>query len=307
LNDMATAAARVGFFYMRNHRISQATFDRIFEATKDFYALPLDAKTEVSITNNDHFQGYVGPMNIGDDPNITASLQEAFQIRRPLAPNDPDLLAGKPLHGEIPWPSAMPSLKPRMMNYFGEMSEFGYEMLGIFEECLDMPRGCLNQFFNKDMHLLRLLYCPPQPPEASGEHIGARAHTDTDAFTFLLQDGNGGLEVRNRDGEWVAVPPIHGTLVVNVGEVVKVWTDGVFSSAVHRVINRSGKRRYSIAFFMYPSYDAVIHPVIKNPDPSNVAPEDLPTSMPRDRAFVYGEFQARNAARILPKKSALAG
>ncbi len=137
-------------------------------------------------------------------------------------------------------------------------------------------------------------------------HLGARAHTDTNAFTILAQDSNGGLEVRNRAGDWVGIPPIDGTFVVNVGEVLKVWTDGVFSSTLHRVINRSGNRRYSIPFFMYPSYDAVIQPLIKNPDPSNIAPEDLHTSMPRDKPFIYGELKSRSTAKIMPGNVATA-
>ena len=110
----------------------------------------------------------------------------------------------------------------------------------------------------------------------------------------------GGLEIRNRDGDWVAVPPIPGTLVLNVGEVLKVWTDGVLSSTVHRVINRSGHERYSIPFFMFPSYDALISPLIRNPDPANVAPENLHTSMPRDKPFVYGHWKAQASANIYP-------
>ncbi len=113
------------------------------------------------------------------------------------------------------------------------------------------------------MNSLRLLHYPPQKPDEDGVHLGARAHTDTNAFTILAQDNNGGLEIRNRDNEWVAVPPIAGTLVVNVGEVLKVWSDGIFSSTLHRVINRSGRRRYSIPFFMYPSYDALIQPLLQ--------------------------------------------
>jgi isopenicillin N synthase-like dioxygenase len=167
---------------------------------------------------------------------------------------------------------------------------------------LDLKEGALKPYFGKDMNSLRILHYPPLPPEDDGVHLGARAHTDTNAFTILAQDNNGGLEIRNRDNEWVAVPPIENTFVVNVGEVLKVWTDGIFSSTLHRVINRSGRERYSIPFFMYPSYDALIQPLMKNPDPANVAPENLHTSMPRDKPFVYGAFKAASTARIMPGK-----
>jgi isopenicillin N synthase-like dioxygenase len=217
-----------------------------------------------------------------------------------LADDDPDLLAGKPLHGKIPWPSAMPDLKPRMMAYYDKVNVLGYELLALFELALGLRERELRQYFGKDMNSLRLLHYPPQKPDEDGVHLGARAHTDTNAFTILAQDNNGGLEIRNLDNEWVAVPPIEGTLVVNVGEVLKVWSDGIFSSTLHRVINRSGRRRYSIPFFMYPSYDALIQPLLKNPDPANVAPENLHTSMPRDKPFVYGEFKSRHTAKIMP-------
>jgi isopenicillin N synthase-like dioxygenase len=241
-------------------------------------------------------------MTKGTGKALSENTQEAFQFRRPLAADDPDLLAGKPLHGRIPWPSAMPDLKARMLAYYDKVNGLGYELLTLFELGLDMPAGTLERYFKKDMNSLRILHYPPQPPEDDGVHLGARAHTDTNAFTILAQDDNGGLEIRNRENEWVAVPPIAGTFVVNVGEVLKVWTDGILSSTLHRVINRSGRERYSIPFFMYPSYDALIEPLLKNPDPANVAPENLHTSMPRDRPFLYGEFKAQSTARIMPGK-----
>jgi isopenicillin N synthase-like dioxygenase len=300
--QIAEVCGRVGFMYIKNHRISPRDIDAIFKTAADFHNLPLDAKMEVSITKNNHAQGYLHGMTKGNAANLSENLQEAFQIRRPLADDDPGLLAGKPLHGKIPWPSAMPDLEPRMMAYYDKVDALGYEMLALFELSLDMPAGTLKQYFKKDMNSLRLLHYPPQKPDEEGVHLGARAHTDTNGFTILAQDSNGGLEIKNREGEWVAVPPIDGTFVVNVGEVLKVWTDGIFSSTLHRVINRSGRRRYSIPFFMYPSYDALIQPLMKNPDPGNVAPENLHTSMPRDKPFVYGEFKARSTARIMPSK-----
>jgi len=299
---IAEACGRVGFMYVKNHRIAACDVAAVFKTAADFHELPLDAKMEVSMTRNNHAQGYLHGMTKGNAKSLSENLQEAFQIRRPLADDDPNLLAGKPLHGKIPWPGAMPDLKPRMMAYYDKVDVLGYELLALFELSLDLPAGKLEQYFKKDMNSLRLLHYPPQRPDEEGVHLGARAHTDTNAFTILAQDDNGGLEIKNRDGEWVAVPPIADTFVVNVGEVLKVWTDGIFSSTLHRVINRSGRERYSIPFFMYPSYDALIHPLMTNPDPSNVAPENLHTSMPRDKPFVYGEFKARSTARIMPSQ-----
>jgi isopenicillin N synthase-like dioxygenase len=301
-DDIAEVCGRVGFMYITNHRIAANDIAAVFATAADFHNLPLEAKMEVSLTRNNHAQGYLHGMTKGNDTKLSENLQEAFQIRRPLADDDPGLLAGMPLHGRIPWPSAMPDLKPRMLAYYDKVDALGYEMLSLFELSLELPAGALRLFFKKDMNSLRLLHYPPQRPEDDGVYLGARAHTDTNAFTILAQDANGGLEIRNREDEWVAVPPIGGTFVVNVGEVLKVWTDGIFSSTLHRVINRSGRERYSIPFFMYPSYDAVIQPLLKNPDPANIAPENLHTSMPRDRPFVYGEFKSRSTAKIMPGK-----
>jgi isopenicillin N synthase-like dioxygenase len=257
---------------------------------------------EVSLTRNRHGQGYMHGMTKGVHQKLAPNMQEAFQIRRPLAPDDPDLHSGKPLHGPIPWPSAMPDLEPRMMAYCHKIDALGYALLELFE----LAPGTLRASFAKDMNSLRLLHYPPQAPDQEGGHLGARAHTDTNAFTILAQDDCGGLEIRNRDDRWVAVPPIPDSFVLNVGEVLKVWTDGVFSSTVHRVINRSGRERYSIPFFMYPSYDALIERLIENPDPSNVAPENLHTSMPRNEPFVYGHFKSRATANIMPGKITVA-
>jgi isopenicillin N synthase-like dioxygenase len=300
--EIAEVCGRIGFMYVKNHRVAAADVDGIFRTAADFHTLPLETKMLSSMARNPDAQGqgFLHGMTKGTGKTISENLQEAFQFRRPLADDDPGLLAGKPLHGRIPWPPAMPDLKPRMLAYYDKVDALGYELLKLFELALDLPDGALKKYFEKDMNSLRILHYPPQRPDEDGVHLGARAHTDTNAFTILAQDNNGGLEIRNRDNEWVAVPPIEGTFVVNVGEVLKVWTDGIFSSTLHRVINRSGRERYSIPFFMYPSYDALIQPLMKNPDPANVAPEDLHTSMPRDRPFVYGEFKAQSTARIMP-------
>lgn len=303
--EIAEACATVGFLYLKNHPIEQAQIDGVFNAAREFFDLPQEAKDAVSMTRNRHFQGYLPMLTKGKGTaerggTITANKQEAFQFRRPLDPNDPDLLTGERLAGVIPWPEQVPRLKEVLLAYHTKMCAFGETMIELFELGLELPKDSIRQHFKKDMNALRIIHYPAQQIDDSGANLGTRAHTDTDAFTFVYQDMTGGLEVRNKDGEWIGVPPIPGTYVLNVGEVMKVWTDGVFSSTPHRVINRYGKQRLSVPFFMFPTYDEVITPKLRNPDPSNVAPEDFHTSMPRDKSFVWGDFKKANYARINP-------
>ena len=248
-DEIAEVCGRVGFMYVKNHRIADADIEAIFKTAADFHSLPLETKMESAMARNPDAQGqgYLHGMSKGTGKALSENLQEAFQFRRPLAADDPDLLAGKPLHGHIPWPKAMPDLKQRMMAYYDKVDVLGYELLKLFELALDMPEGALKRYFKKDMNSLRILHYPPQQPDEDGKYLGARAHTDTNGFTILAQDNNGGLEIRNRDNEWVAVPPVEGTFVVNVGEVMKVWTDGIFhrrciASSTARAVNGTRSR-----------------------------------------------------------------
>jgi isopenicillin N synthase-like dioxygenase len=300
--DLIEGCARVGFVYLANHGVAAADVDAIFATAREFHDLPLEAKMEVAVMKNGHAQGYLPGKNLGSLQNLGANLQEAFQIRRPLPAGHPDLTSGKPLHGPIPWPSAMPSLEARMMAYFARMDELSNRLTDLFELGLDFAPDTLQAYFANDMHNLRILHYPPQRIHDGAVEFGARMHTDTNAFTILAQDDNGGLEVRNRDGAWIPVPPIPGTFVLNVGEILKIWTDGILSSTVHRVINHSGNERYSVPFFTYPSYDALIQPLMTNPAPENIAPEDLHTSMPRHEPFIFGERKAKAMANITPGK-----
>ena len=235
----------------------------------------------------------------GKDPKIKENLQEAFQIHPELPADDPRVLAGKKLHGTNPWPSAMPDLKPRMMRYYVQMWDLAQELLRLFAIGLDLPEDIFMKFFHEPMLMLRLLHYPPQNPQEITDHIGTRAHTDSGAFTILAQDDTGGLEVCNVDGEWIGVPPIEGSFVINIGEMMKVWTDGTFAATPHRVINRYGRERYSVPFFVTSDYDAIIEPMMRNPEQNNKAPE-FATSLPLDRSSVCGEILSHLYWRIYP-------
>lgn len=118
------------------------------------------------------------------------------------------------------------------------------------------------EFCHEPISSIRLLHYPPHPDTNDDTLVGAGAHTDFGAITLLLQDGNSGLQVLNQDSkEWLDVEPREDAYVVNIGDMLDVWTSGAYKSTVHRVINTSGGERYSIPFFLDGNADCTIEPL----------------------------------------------
>jgi isopenicillin N synthase-like dioxygenase len=134
------------------------------------------------------------------------------------------------------------------------MDQLGARLLEAFALALGLDRNALNDQYRKPISQLRLLHYPAQD-QAVDEMMGARSHRDVGMFTILLQDNVGGLEVCNAAGEWIVAPPIENTLIVNVGEMMKLLTNDHFASALHRVVNRSNRQRFSVPYFFNPDYN----------------------------------------------------
>jgi isopenicillin N synthase-like dioxygenase len=254
------ACRDVGFMYVVNHGISQDQQDKIFAVSRDFFALPMDDKMAVTITRSKLFRGYLplrAPTLGGKE---RSGVLEGFQIHVELPPDHPNVLAGKPLYGPNPWPAAMPALRPAMLEYFATMRTFGATMLKGFAAALGVDDEYFLRCYQDPLMMLRLLHYPQQTEFTDEMNIGVRAHTDAGGFTILLQDDLGGLEVKNKRDEWIRVPPLKGSYVINLGEMMECWTNGMFMATPHRVINTGGRGRYSVPFFMNPDYDAEIVP-----------------------------------------------
>jgi isopenicillin N synthase-like dioxygenase len=250
------AARTIGFFYVTGHGIQTALLSRVFTESARFFALDEAEKAKASITRSRHNRGYVAMRGESLDPTRAPDLKEAFNIGLDLEPNDPDVRAGKPFRGVNLWPD-LPGFRETMLTYFEAAWAVGRRLhraiavdLGIyadfFEDKLDQP-----------MAILRLLHYPPCPRNAPAE-TGAGEHTDYGNVTLLLTDSIGGLEVQRRDGKWVASPPIPGALICNIGDCLMRWTNNVYVSTPHRVVNRAARDRYSVAFFLDPNPDAVV-------------------------------------------------
>jgi len=260
------ACENVGFFYALNHGVPEALVDRAFAASRQFHALPLASKLRLRLDEN----------NIGYLP-INASVQGASTVHKATRPNQnesffvshdrdrehPDVIEGKPLRGRNQWPEAMPALRRDMMAYFHALGAMCDRMLPVFAVALDMPADSFAPFFAGEAHAnLRFLHYPPQDAD-SDNVFGQAPHTDNSFMTALARTDVPGLAVRlppngSMGGEWFAPPIIPGTFLINLGNMMRRWSNDRFLSTPHGVLNDSGTDRYSIAYFHSPNPDSVI-------------------------------------------------
>jgi isopenicillin N synthase-like dioxygenase len=271
-SEIHRACVEVGFLYVVGHGVPQRLVEDAFAQSARFHAQPLEVKQKLTI--NPFHRGYLGLASYALNERLRPNLSESLVIMHELPPDDPDLLAGKPLQGPNQWPD-LPGWRDTILSYNRALEDLGRALLPAFAGALELPADYFEAMFRKPTTFLRLLHYPPQSPAAPDNEFGSAPHTDYGCITILAQDETGGLEVRRRGGEWAAAPPIPGSFVVNLGDMMARWTNDRFVSTPHRVVNSSGRDRYSIAFFFDPNLETVVSCL-----PSCLEPQGAPRYPP---------------------------
>jgi isopenicillin N synthase-like dioxygenase len=272
------ASERVGFFYLAGHGVPPSVIDAAFEASREFHSMPLDEKLRLRLNENNI--GYLA---------VNQSMQRASTVHRATRPNynesffishdrpagHPDVVAGVPLRGRNQWPEGHAAMRGTMVRYLRTLDGVGERMLPVLARALDLPAGHFAPHFENEAHItLRFLHYPPQDT-TDDEQFGQGPHTDNSFITILARSEVPGLAVRLPSGEWLAPPVIPGTFLVNLGNMMKRWSNDRFLSTPHAVLNDSGTDRYSIAFFYSPNPASVIECL-----PSCVGPDNPPRYPP---------------------------
>lgn len=252
------ACESVGFLYLTGHGVPQDLIDATFAADRQFFAQSAADKARTAATL-EHWRGWVPPKVEGEGGAVGGGV-ETFRLMLDLPPDDPDVLAGKPLHLPNKWPDHLPGFKATVSSYLDSMLALSSQLRHAFALALGLPESFFESWYTKPLVQLSLLHYRP-PTVAGRVEIGVGEHRDTGAFTILMQDEVGGLEVQVRRGEWIAAPPIRGAYVINIGDMMMNWTNGRFVSTPHRVVNRADQPRYSIPFFVNPDFDVVVEPL----------------------------------------------
>ena len=263
VRQFGEAYRTIGFSYIVNHGVPTSLIAELLDASRQFHALPRADKMAIELSPAN--RGFL-PIDSSTDVNttladVTAPNQsESFLAMCEHAADSPEVLAGDYLAGQNQWPD-LDGFEATVMAYHTAMCALGRQMMGIAAESLGADPDPIVEQFVSPIASVRLLYYPPQPSHAAPGVFGSAPHKDFGCLTLLAQDNTGGLAVGTRSGDWIEVPPLDGAFVVNVGDMLRQWSNGEFLSTPHRVINRSGGPRYSCPFFFDPHESAVIAPL----------------------------------------------
>jgi len=262
LADRKAVAARLraaclhnGFFYISNHGVDEALVGDVLAEAAAFFALPPETKAEVDKSRSRANRGYEPLQGQTLEPGAPPDLKEGYYIGPEHAPDDARVLAGLFNHGPNQWPASRPRFQPVMQAYLDVMMTLAARMMGGIALSLDLPEDYFAPYCRDAMGTVRLLHYPPQPPQGNPAQMGAGAHTDFGGLTLLRQHEIGGLQVWDQaSGGWIHADPLPATFVVNLGDMIARWTNDHYRSTLHRVVNISGKERYSVPFFYTGNY-----------------------------------------------------
>jgi isopenicillin N synthase-like dioxygenase len=297
---MATTAAAIeaacrdsGFFYLSGHGVPPALQERLDRASRQFFALPEAVKLEIAMEHGGRaWRGFfpVGAELTSGRPDRKEGIY--FGAEEPVS--------GKPLHGPNLFPAAVPELRPAVLEYLDRLTATAQDVLRAIAVSLGLDAEYFaSGYTRRPTVLFRIFHYPPAPPDADSDDWGVGEHTDYGLLTLLAQDSNGGLAVRTRRG-WVDAPPVPGTFVCNIGDMLDRLTGGWYRSTPHRVRNVSGNERLSFPFFFDPDFDAEVPPL---PAAARAGAGEPRWDGQDLRAFTgtYGEYLVAKVSKVFPQ------
>jgi isopenicillin N synthase-like dioxygenase len=270
---LGDAYGEFGFVGLVNHGIPDAVATSVYDAVREFFALPLDTKSRYELGGKGGARGYTRFGVEHAKGNDQVDLKEFWHVGR-------ELPADHPAAGDYPanvWPAEVAGFKEATGGLFEGLEGVGFRVLEGVALSLGLPRGWLRERVNYGNSILRPIHYPPI--KGNPEGVRAGRHEDINVLTLLVGSGEPGLEILTQQGEWLSVDTIPGTIVCNVGDMLQRLTNHRLRSTTHRVVNPpppwGETSRYSIPFFLHFNSDFLI--------------ETLPGCVDRDNADRYPE------------------
>ena len=295
--ELGIACRESGFFYISGHGIDPETLTALDVASRRFFALPLEEKKQIEMRHGG--RAWRGFFPVGFE--LTSGLpdqKEGLYFGTELPADHPRVLARTPLHGPNLWPTAVPELQTLVLDYMTATGRAAQALLRGIAMSLDLdPDYFISTYTSDPTVLFRIFHYP----ESDGTGWGVGEHTDYGLLTLLAQDRHGGLQVES-GGQWIDAPPIEGTLVCNLGDMLDRLTGGWYRSNLHRVRNSSGHGRLSFPLFFDPGFDAELLPLPSVAQRGAVRSASSRWDDADLQAFsgTYGEYLIGKVSKVFP-------
>jgi len=307
--EIGRAARSTGFLYVSGHGIPDTDIAEVYRQAARFFALPEEQKLRLRVGSRQHHRGYVPVTDRGLYADEVGNRRyEAFDMGLEISADDPDTRDSF-LLGPNLWPS-LPRFREVLSGYYGAISRLAARLCLAFELDLGLTPGFFAERMRKPTSQLRLIHYLKNGTPTSESDMNMGAHTDYECFTILHQSERG-LQVMDLEDNWLQVPPIPGTFVINIGDMLEAWTNGVYSSTPHRVVN-NGRERFSIPFFAAADQNVIVEPLpqfVSDERPAAyqtlVAGDHLLSQMVRDFSYMRERIKTgQMPARLLPTAAA---
>ena len=286
--EIGNAARDIGFLRICDHGISVDLIEETYREANRFFEMSEEFKRQYYIALSPNHRGYVPFTEKGDYPDEINRNYEAFDLGLDLPADDPDFLAGNRVLGPNIWPD-LPGFKETISHYYLQISSLGRHICGCLETYLGLPKGAMTRQMRKPISQLRLLHYVRQNHLTDHRTVNMGAHTDYECLT-LLHTKNEGLQVMTQEDQWIDVPVDRKTFVVNIGDMLEAWSNGLLRSTPHRVLNLKPER-FSLPYFVAADYHTEIKPFKELVSPA------LPSKY---EPFLAGEHLERMLIRDFP-------
>jgi isopenicillin N synthase-like dioxygenase len=295
------ACRRAGFFYVVGHGVDAALQDRLEALSRQFFAEPIERKMAIRMElGGPAWRGYF-PVR-GELTKGKPDLKEGLYFGAELSDEHPRVAAGTPLHGRNLFPD-IPRFRETVLDYLAAMTGLGHRMMEIFGLSLGLGESYFHDRYTRDpLVLFRVFNYPASELRRAEPEWGVGEHTDYGLLTILKQDDVGGLQVKMPSGTsaWIDAPPLAGSFVCNIGDMLDRMTGGFYRSTPHRVLNPGGRARLSFPFFFDPGFDAEVRPVRPGAEIVDDKADRWDGASVHEFAGTYGDYILGKVSKVFP-------
>ena len=258
--DLYAALSEIGFAIIVGHGVDDGVITDMRNAVKAVFDTPRDVLMQDMVAKG-NYRGFV-PLGYFT-PNSgkgAADQYEAWKLHNETDPSNP-VCAACSLYGPNKWPKISTDVRTPVMAYWNALTQVSERLIIALCNQMGVDQNILLGHMTDPLTNMTLLNYPPMPPQS--DSWGIHPHKDFNLLTLLAHDPIGGLEVRNRNDEWLSADCPPDGMVLNVGDMLELWSGGRLLSTPHRVFNRSGKPRQSFPFFSKPRWDVTVKPLLE--------------------------------------------